>query len=1117
MKINEITTSDGEKKSYFTSLLGKKRLLTLALFLTTLFCSSLWGQNMSSFTMNLKNATIKQVINDLKTKGGYSFVYSDDDLDGIAPKTVQFTNATVQQILDHFLKGTNLTYEITANKVIAIRKNDKKATSQRDVVITGLVTDNNGVTLPGVSVVIKGTQSGTATKDDGTFELSIREPVGKTLSFSFIGMNKQEIVLKATDLYLRVVLEESAEAMKEVVVTGIFTRKKESFTGSASTFTANDLKAVGNTNIIQSLKTLDPSFALIENNLTGSDPNRLPDIEIRGKSSIIGVRDELAEDPNQPLFILDGFESSLRAIFDLDMDRIASITILKDAASTAIYGSKAANGVVVVETVKPKAGQLQFSYNGSFNISVPDLSSYNMMNAKEKLEFEQLAGRYTLNSTQWSPANEILINQLYNDKLSQVLRGVDTYWLSEPLRVGLNQRHSIYAQGGEGGFMFGIGGTYNGVAGVMQNSNRDNITGNLDINYRISKFQFLNKLQIGTVNSQDPMVSFREYVNANPYFAKYDENGEVYKWLENNKLFQSPNPMWNDRVGSRDKTKEFNFSNFFIAEYTPVDYFKLRARVGITYAISEKDNFISPNDTRFDTEDILNKGVYNYANSSSTRLEGELTATYAKVIDKHRINLVAGGNVNSFNLLNQGYSVKGFPQGDFTYPSFSKGFPEGGSPLYTQSESRSLSAYVNGGYSFDDRFNADLSYRLSGSSVFGSTKQFTGTASFGLAWNLHKESFIRDNFSGIKMFKIRGSIGNPGNQNFSSYMTLTTYRFNFNSLNYFGMSSSINSLGNPDLKWQKTLDKNIGLDLTILDNRLSFVADYFHKTTDPLLVSITVPSSAGVTLAYTNLGTQTTSGVTATLQYYLIHRLQERFTWNVRANVRSNSSVLGNLGSSLEEMNKIGQGNNSLKRYYDGADPDAIWSVRSAGIDPSNGREIFYKKDGGYTYDYSFENEVIIGNARPKYEGILGSSLNYKGFSLNFDFRYRVGGHALNSALFNKVENISAYSLNFNQDKRALYERWKQPGDIANFKDIANSLSTPISSRFIQKDNSLTLESLRIGYEFYGQRLKQAYGIGSMRINAYMNDIFRISTIKAERGITYPFARSLSLSLSVTF
>ena len=200
-------------------------------------------------------------------------------------------------------------------------------------------------------------------------------------------------------------MQEEKVALEDVVVTGIFTRKKESFTGSASTYTAAELKTMGSQNILQSLKTLDPAFAILEDNQFGSDPNRLPNMEIRGKSSVLGLRDELDADPNQPLFILDGFESSLAVINDLDINRIESITILKDAASTAIYGSKAANGVVVVETVKPKSGELQVSYNGNLNLSMPDLSSYNLMNAREKLEFERLAGGYS--PANWSAEKEI--------------------------------------------------------------------------------------------------------------------------------------------------------------------------------------------------------------------------------------------------------------------------------------------------------------------------------------------------------------------------------------------------------------------------------------------------------------------------------------------------------------------------------------------------------------------------------------------------------------------------------------------------------------------------------------------------------------------------------------
>ena len=225
------------------------------------------------------------------------------------------------------------------------------------------------------------------TDAEGNFKFEIPDQKDMILVFSFVGMKKQEVKYTGQE-NLHIVLEDDIAEMEEVVVNGIFTRKKENFTGSTTTFTSKELKMVGNQSVLQSLKTLDPSFAIIENNEFGSDPNHLPNIEIRGKSSIVGLTDEYETDPNQPLFILDGFESDLETINDLSMDRVQSITVLKDAAATAIYGSKAANGVVVVETKLPAMGSLRVNYNGNLQLTFADLSDYNLMNAEEKLECE---------------------------------------------------------------------------------------------------------------------------------------------------------------------------------------------------------------------------------------------------------------------------------------------------------------------------------------------------------------------------------------------------------------------------------------------------------------------------------------------------------------------------------------------------------------------------------------------------------------------------------------------------------------------------------------------------------------------------------------------------------
>ncbi|MGL5682890.1 MAG: SusC/RagA family TonB-linked outer membrane protein [Marinifilaceae bacterium] len=1069
-------------------------------------------------TLKLNDISVEQAIKSLESQVGCSLFINRDNVKMNSKLTLDIENATLQDAIKAIF-GKGFTYQVVGDMIAVVEDKNPNTRSNKPETpvaqrkeISGTVKDNGGDYLPGVTIMLKGTTMGTTTDIDGKFNLFLPSVKDIVIVVTFVGMETQEIPYKGQQT-LNIVMKPDAQEMEEVVVTGIFTRKKESFTGSASTYSVEELKSVGTQNILQSLKTLDPAFAVLENTLHGSDPNQLPNMEIRGKSSMLGVRDELEADPNQPLFILDGFESTLAVINDLDINRVESITILKDAASTAIYGSKAANGVVVVETVRPKSGKLMVNYSGNLNVSVPDLTSYNMMNASEKLEFEKLAGRYY--PTPWKPTNEILLNQIYNDKLKSIESGVDTYWLSEPLRTGVNQKHSLYIQGGEGSFLFGLGAGYNGITGVMKTSLREVISGNIDLIYRKEKLLISNKSYFTNTKVGNPIVTFSDYVNANPYFQKLNEDGEVDKWLENNDFFKSPNPLWNDKQNSRNKGKEIKISNFLNVEYRPTDAIRIRGKLGLSHSNNEGEVFLSREDTQFENVALLRKGRYTSRTQKDDMFEGDITATYAKVLGRHTINAVLGGNMQSSKRIIQGYVTEGFPEGDFTYPSFSNGYPEGGRPLFQEIEKKSMNGYMNLGYAYANRYLMDFSLRRNGSSVFGSSKRYIGTWSVGLGWNLHNETLISDNLSWINFFKLRASIGNPANQNFDSGYTITTYNIGLSSLNYFGLGATIDRLGNADLDWQVTLDKNIGMDLTLFNRRFNVTADYYYKTTDPLLIAINMPESSGADVYRTNLGKQKSQGLTLSTSYFLVQNTSKRINWQIRANLRTQKTKLSDLGNKLNDFNQFGKGRN-LVRYYDGADPDDIWVVRSGGIDPSTGRELFYDKDGNFTYDFSYDNEIIYGNTRPDYEGVFGSSVTIKGFSLSVNFRYQTGAYLKNTALFNKVENISLSSLNYNQDKRALYERWKEPGDIAKFKDIANAASSPMSSRFVQKENVISMESVNMAYEFIDGWVKHV-GFSSFKIQASMRDVFRVSTVKAERGIYYPFARNFELGLAFNF
>lgn len=1088
----------------------KKKIISLLICCWLLLPGLLQARSDKLVTLDLRNVSVKVFFDEIRKQTGLSFVYNTDQMKVLAPITVSVKNESVTNVLNSVFDSTGYNYQIVDGIVTVVNKAQQ---SQKKRVLSGTVVDEDGVALPGVSVFIKDTPMHDITDIDGRYSFQI-PTTNCQITYSFVGMKSEYIDIRAgVKDENRIVTLINDMKIEEAVITGIVTKNKTSFTGSATTVTGKELRQVGIENPIASLSALDPAFNVLTNELFGSDPNHLPDINLRGKSSVIGMRDQAVNDPNQPLFIVDGFESSLEAVYNMDLNRIESMTILKDAASTAIYGSKAANGVIVVETVKPKAGKLRFNYNGSMAISAPDLSSYNLMNAKEKLEFEVLAGRYSTNSGNWSAANEILYNDVYNQRLAVIASGVDTYWLSEPLHTGLNQKHRIYAEGGQGGFLFGIGASYNGNKGVMEKSDRNTYEGNIDLIYRLNKLQFQNKFTASYTDMSDPIVAFSTYALANPYYKKTDENGEITPWLQNDNFAKAANPIYNASLNSRNKKNKLLLSNYLVAEYTPIDNLKLRARFGLTHFADNGENFISPLDTRYTTLDATKKGSFTSSNTSSTQYDGELTATYAKVIDRHRFTFALDGKVSESRALLQGYTVTGFPEGNYTYPSFSNGFVEGSIPSYSETVSRNASFLGTLNYAYDNRYLLDVNYTISGSSIFGSNKHFKNTWAVGIGWNIMNEAFFKDNIDGVSMLKLRASIGNPGNTSFDSAMSLTTYRFLYNSFSYFGTSTILQTLGNPNLKWQTTLDRNIGFDLTMLNDRLNVDFNYYNKRTDPLLVSVfTVPSS-GVSSWFTNLGLQRSKGILASASYYIMRSLEKRLTWVVRGTLRHEKSELDNIDGNMNDLNAYGKSRDT-KRYYNGADPDAIWAVRSAGIDPSNGREMFIKKDGTYSYDFSYDDEVIVGNTRSKIEGNISSNFTYEGFSFGFTLGYKLGGKAYNYDLYNKVENISGAALNYNQDKRALYDRWQKPGDVSQFKNIASSVNTPMSSRFVQKNNALTLQSITAGYDFY--RFANKLGFESLRVSAYMNNLFWLSTIKQERGTAYPFARSFTLALSFT-
>ena len=548
---------------------------------------------------------------------------------------------TVADILNRLSADLPIRYRMEKDFITVSRKDRPQPEQAREKRrVSGYVFDESNEPLPGVSVRVEGEEGGNITSVDGKYLIAVPSE-GATLIVSYIGMETQRVHIAAgtTDVTRNIVLKNDAEKLSEVVVTGIFNSTRESYTGAASTFTHKQLSESGNRSLISTLRNLDPSFNIADNLAIGSDPNSLPSITIRGASALptdvqdMQVSADNQRTANQPLFILDGFEISLTRFMDLDESQVESITLLKDANATALYGSKGSNGVVVITSKPIEPGKLRFSYKGTLSVEAPDLTSYNLMNAREKLEYERLAGLYEADDVQTDQD----LKSLYNQRRMDVERGVNTYWMKYPIRTGVGSRHNVSIEGGDEHLRYGAAITYNNVEGAMKGSDRNTLSGNMFLQYRYKNFTFQNNLQItNTTSNNSPYGSFSEYCALNSYYTPYDEEGNLKKTLED---FYYPmtgdrntvyNPLYNAYLPRKDSSEYTEITNNFSVEWYILPELFLRGQFSYTKQTSRSDLYYPASDTMFDTytgEDYKRKGQYTYGTGDSQSYEGASRST----------------------------------------------------------------------------------------------------------------------------------------------------------------------------------------------------------------------------------------------------------------------------------------------------------------------------------------------------------------------------------------------------------------------------------------------------------------------------------------------------------
>ena len=1121
------------KKRKFQQTLRKMKLLAFFMLLGFCACHATISAQEARIDLKMSDATLSQVFRNIEQLTEYMFIYKSEDVQSIQHINVDVRQTMVRDVLEKCLENTGLSFLFKENVIII----QKKTTDQekKENRITGKVTDEKKEPLPGVTVIIKGTKLGTVTDVDGKYTLAV--PVGNNaLVFSMIGMKqKEEVIGKRTQI--DVVMEEEISELEDVVVTGYYTQAKNSFTGAARTITAEELQMGGNQNILTALQNVDPSFMKIDNNLAGSNPNVVPEFQIRGAGSISGIESEYEGNPNTPVFIVDGFETTAEKVYDMDPYRVASITLLKDAAATAIYGSRASNGVEVITTNAPANGKMQVSYNVDASFYIADLSDYNVCNAVEKLEIEKLAGMYTSKSVN----QQLTLNKWYNEKLANIERGYDTYWLDKPLdAVAVANKHSLRLDGGNDNIRYGIELGYSNTPGVMKESGRRRLALGMELQYIYKNLTFRNNLTYSNVKAiNSPYGSFSVYTKRNPYVRYKDDDGNyIYKVDEYVPIGGGGlgkdyyNPLYNTTLNTTDEEKYNDVTNNFGVDWSIMDGLRLKGSFSFTHQNTYKDNFKPAKHTDFadyEDDDFDRRGSYVGSRGENYSYDASLVMTYFYQLEKHVINANLGWNLQESVTREFTVKTEGFPNENLDYISFATQYEKDGSPAGDEYTSRLVGFLGNLNYSYDERYLLDLSFREDASSRFGSDKRWAPFWSVGLGWNLHNEEFLK-NVTFINRLKIRGSYGLTGSQNYNPYQAMTTYKYLTGERYHHTVGAEVMALGNEKLGWQRTLQQNYGVDIDLWDERINFTGNYYIKLSKDVLTTVTLPPSLGFNSYMDNLGEVKNYGYELNLRVALVKNLSKQLYWSVNATALHNKNKLLKISNALRAYNdnqdedtmsgsKSKESNRPKVRYVEGKSMNSIWVNQSLGVDPATGNELFQAVNGDIVTTWSTDNYVIGGCTDSDLEGTFGTNLAWKGLQLNVIFRYSYGGQIYNQTLVDKVQDAD---LRENVDRRVFEERWQKPGDRVMFTKLiggatANATSvTKPTSRFIEDNNWLELSTLNLSYEFKMPWMKK---IGLKRLKAlfYMNDVFRVSTVKQERGIDYPFARNFSIGLQARF
>ncbi|MFK2664090.1 TonB-dependent receptor [Bacteroides fragilis] len=1055
----------------------KMIVLFLFVFISGVFAGNANSQE-TKVSISKNNKPIREILGEIERQTDYLFVYSEKEVDVNQRKTVNVSQQRVADVLSSLFRSTNVGYAMEGHNIMLMAKTTQTDAAQQKRHITGVVKDIKGETIIGANIMIKGTGTGVSTNIDGGF--SIEAATGDELIVSFIGYLTQTIKIDSQKT-LNIKLLEDTKTLEEVVVVGYTVQTKSAVTGSVAVVKADKLKDV---NTLEVGSMLQGKVSGVYVSGSSGEPGQASKIRIRGKGTL--------NSSVSPLWVVDGVIVGEDP--GLNPNEIDNISVLKDGSATALYGSRAANGVIVVTTKRGEYDANKYSVSVNAGVSLLSTGRLEMMNSQELYDYQK-----SWNNQSW---------------FTEELLKHNTDWFKEASKPGLYTNANITYTGSSGRMRSFVMADYYREEGAIKDFTLDRFTfrSNNDVKFT-DRFTMSTKISgsLSRTDSQQRSV-YNTYLYL-PWDFPYNEDGSIRSGQEQD---------WRGRDGINDmydlqwnwsRSKKLTVDGTINFNYQITDWLRFESNNSIRYLSNRSESYTDKRSRSGQSD----KGSLSNSNSLLTKQFTNQMIRFEKSFGKHKVNALGAYEYTRHFYESTSAEGRGIQPGreilDVTTGIKSIGGYK--DAIATQS------ALFNANYDYDNRYMGQVSYRMDESSCFGKNNRMGHFFTVSGGWNIQNETFFESLRESVNQLKVRvsyGSLGNTPGAYYGHYPLYSSMMYN-DEVAYFP-----SQMGNADLSWEKCYTTNIGIDARFFD-RFGVTIDLYNKNTSDLLYYAPLPNISGYTGQYKNVGAINNKGLEISLNADVIRT--SKFQWTSDFNIGFNRNRVTELYGGKPELK-------GLKRLEEGRDMDEWYLREWAGVDPANGSPLWYTTDENgkrtTTDSYNKADRVYCGSAAPKFTGGWMNSFSYKGFTLtaNFDFVY---GNLLYNQSRELLDSDGAYADYNSMKLKSGWKRWEKEGDIATHPKAingGNKNSNKSSSRYLEKGNYFSLRNLSLGYSI-PEKLCGKLGLQRGNVSCSADNLFTLtpfsgvspqlsdSSTDGYAGTIYPLSRRIVFGLNVSF